>query len=170
MFTVSDAVENTATAPVRCPPTGRLAPRQAAWAGYYVLHEGLIGVIGDEGQCHRQIFRDEIGQADAARVDRPAGSASPTNTGRRRWFPTGGSRSSRASRPLRPDRRRPTRPTSSANPSRSRPADRRDRDAALRRRQGSGDDRRLRERSGASASFDLLIDWGWFFFITKPMF
>ena len=53
--------------------------------GYYILHEGLIGVLGEKLQ--------EINYADAlkeggAKFDRPAaGSASPTSTGRRRSFP-----------------------------------------------------------------------------------
>ena len=42
-------------------------------------------------------------------------------------------------------------------------------DAALRRRQGVGDDPRLR-KGRASTGFIDCIDWGWFFFLTKPIF
>ena len=37
------------------------------------------------------------------------------------------------------------------------------------RRQADDPDRGLREKLGAK-QFDLLIDWGWFYFITKPLF
>ena len=39
----------------------------------------------------------------------------------------------------------------------------------LRRRQGMGDDPRLPERGGFDRFLDA-IDWGWFFFLTKPIF
>jgi YidC/Oxa1 family membrane protein insertase len=40
---------------------------------------------------------------------------------------------------------------------------------ALRRRQGMGDDPQLPERGGIDRFLDS-IDWGWFYFLTKPIF
>ena len=67
--------------------------------------------------------------------------------------------SRRIIRPISSARRRPSRP--------ARPPRRHDPD--LRRRQRSLDDRQLRANLGIK-KFDLMIDWGWFYFITKPMF
>ena len=43
-------------------------------------------------------------------------------------------------------------------------------DAGLRRRQGSRRRSTPTKRTCSIRQFDLLIDWGWFYFITKPMF
>ncbi len=53
MFTVTDAVENTGGAPVSLYPYGAASRHgMPQIAGYYILHEGLIGFLGDEG-CRR---------------------------------------------------------------------------------------------------------------------
>ena len=50
LFTVSDAVENKTGAAVDLTPYGRVARiGQPKTAGYYILHEGAIGVFGDQG-------------------------------------------------------------------------------------------------------------------------
>jgi YidC/Oxa1 family membrane protein insertase len=50
MFTVTDAVANAGTAPATITPYGRVTrlgePENHGW---YILHEGLIGVFGDQG-------------------------------------------------------------------------------------------------------------------------
>jgi YidC/Oxa1 family membrane protein insertase len=50
MFTIRDAVENRGGAPVSLYPYGLISRHgKPATLGYYVLHEGLIGVLGDKG-------------------------------------------------------------------------------------------------------------------------
>ena len=50
MFTVSDTVQNSGTAPIAIRPYGRIARYgKPEIAGIFVLHEGLIGSIGDQG-------------------------------------------------------------------------------------------------------------------------
>ena len=49
MFTITDKVENKAAAPVALSPYGRISRVGApATEGVYVLHEGLIGYLGDQ--------------------------------------------------------------------------------------------------------------------------
>ncbi len=50
MFTVTDTVENTGAQAVTLTPYGRiLRSGEPQVAGYFILHEGFIGVLGDEG-------------------------------------------------------------------------------------------------------------------------
>ena len=50
MFTVKDAVENRGSSPVTLHPYGLVSRHgRPTTLGYYVLHEGLIGVLGDKG-------------------------------------------------------------------------------------------------------------------------
>ena len=55
--------------------------------GYYILHEGLIGVLGDKGLQEDTYANIEKQKSSSSTPPMP-GSASPTNTGRRRWCPT----------------------------------------------------------------------------------
>ncbi|KAB0267615.1 membrane protein insertase YidC [Microvirga brassicacearum] len=50
MFTVKDSVDNRGSAPVTLHPYGLVSRHGTPTTlGYYVLHEGLIGVLGDQG-------------------------------------------------------------------------------------------------------------------------
>jgi YidC/Oxa1 family membrane protein insertase len=50
MFTVSDAVTNNTGAPVSLAPYGRVERiGEPATQGFFILHEGFIGVFGDQG-------------------------------------------------------------------------------------------------------------------------
>ena len=50
MFTITDQVTNNTAAPVSLHPYALVSRHGTpATAGYYILHEGLIGVIGEEG-------------------------------------------------------------------------------------------------------------------------
>ena len=68
MFTVEDSVANSSSTAVTLAPYGRIARYgKPETAGIYVLHEGLIGHVGEEGL-------DEIGYDDVEeepRMDRP---------------------------------------------------------------------------------------------------
>ena len=98
------------------------------------------------------------------------GSASPTNIGRRRCCPTPTPSCRRIFSAGRSARSRPTRPTicSTRRPSRrARPAAANARLFAGAKEVAivDGYDKALKLNR-----FDLLIDWGWFYFITKPLF
>ena len=88
MFTVRQTVENTTDAPVTLDPFGLVSrtglPKTS---GYDILHEGLIGYLGDDGlqEIKYKKLNDEDRRSRRPR-HRPAGSASPTNTGRPRSF------------------------------------------------------------------------------------
>ncbi len=50
MFTIKDSVENTGGEPVTLHPFGLVSRHGVpATQGFYILHEGLIGVLGDDG-------------------------------------------------------------------------------------------------------------------------
>ena len=50
LFTAKDEVKNTGTAPVSLHPYALISRHGTPKTeGYYILHEGLIGVIGDQG-------------------------------------------------------------------------------------------------------------------------
>ena len=116
MFTITDSVVNNGGAPVSLRPYALILRRGTPKvAGYSVLHEGFVGVIGD-GSVQEVTYsgiEKETGKRRATSRATAAGSASPTNIGPRRSFPSRPSRSTRASRRAAPRRRRTTRPTSS---------------------------------------------------------
>ena len=139
-------------------------------AGYYILHEGLIGVMGADGlqeYTYSDIDKDVtktwkatsgwLGITDKYWASTIIPDQAPPYTAR---FTTGAARGGR----------RPTRPTCCSSPKPSpraaRPRSPRGSSPAPRRSRSST---ATRSRS-ASSRFELLIDWGWFYFITKPLF
>ncbi len=96
LFTLKDEVTNTGNAPVTLYPFALISRHGTPQvSGYYILHEGLIGYLGDEGE--QQYGYKKIDEAPAlanrsgANTSSPrpmAGSASRTNTGPRRCCPT----------------------------------------------------------------------------------
>ena len=153
MFKVSDTVTNAGAAPVSLSNYGRVTRfDKPTTASIYVLHEGLIGVTGEEGLHGDQLLGDRGGQAgQAGEVDRRL-------AGHHRQI-LGGRAGAAGKQPFQPrfayfDDGRPryqadflSDPITVA-PGQS--ADRRD--AGLRRRQGSRQDQRLREGPATSAS------------------
>ena len=149
--------------------------------GYYVLHEGLIGVLGDQG-LQEYTYDNVDKEAGRSRPDdhaarcgtasAAASSASPTSTGPRpssptRRSPTTGSFTMRQDGT---DQGLPGR-TCSATPRRLQPGA----TAQITTAASSPAPRRSRPSTPTRAplgikNFDLLIDWGWFYFITKPLF
>ena len=165
----------TTGAAVTLTPYGRVTRlgEAARPHGYFILHEGLIGVFGDKG-LQEVDYSDLAGDAEFkahADVDQRlarhhrqvlgdgAGAAAQGQTFTGRFARTDAAE------------RSATRPTSSATAvSRRRRAARRERRAASspapsRSRVVDG----YQEKLGIER-FELLIDWGWFYFITKPMF
>ncbi len=137
-------------------------------SGYYILHEGLIGVFGDKGLQEVGYSAIETAKTQSFRAAAP-GSASPTSTGPPRSSRTRGSRPTRASSSSSRARPSPSRPTSSP---------------AVTVAPGATTETTTRLFAGAKEvrlvdgyadrlkidRFDRLIDWGWFYFITKPLF
>ena len=177
MFTVTDSVTShePGAAPVDAPSLRARVARRArsANSSTYLLHEGPVGVFNGT-------LKDGIKYAtlkdEPRRISRPpaAGSASPTNTGCRRLIPT---RRRRSTARFAPCRARPAPmlyqvdyPAPSM-PQRSSPAQSRQRPRAA----SSPAPRRWRcstaTRSQAGMPrFDRAIDFGWFYFLTKPIF
>ena len=174
LITVENQVVNQGSAPVTLYPYGLIRRHGTPETlGYYILHEGLIGVFGDQGL-------QEFTYADIE--DKKTMSFKATNAWLgitdKYWAATllarhqGCDPGAVLLRP-RSARRRPTRPTISARPQTVAPGATASRHhAAVRRRQGGRDvGRRLRQAASRLVNrFELLIDWGWFHFITKPMF
>ena len=140
--------------------------------GYYILHEGLIGVLGDQGLQEKPTPNIDEKKDDAPSTSPMPGSASPTNTGRRRCCPTPTPSCRRAS----PSgtlgaTRRPTRPIICSISATIAPGATGTANARL--FAGAKEVSRLVDGYDKALKlnrFELLIDWGWFYFITKPMF
>ena len=149
MFTVHDSVENDGAEPVSLRPYALILRRgKPDVAGYAVLHEGFVGVIGDGSV--QEITYPNI-EKETGRVRELKGDGGWLGFTDKYWA------LGDHSRPVRADRRALLGERSGAArglPDRlRRPGDRgrarRDRacghGAGVRRREGSGDDRRLRE-------------------------
>ena len=140
-------------------------------AGYAVLYEGMLGVIGDGGV--QEIEYDAIEKEDRRRRKTLQGTGGWIGFTDKYWATT-----------VIPDQQAPIeeRFSSTGTTVKNYQTDVLDDGAndragrrhaidgpAVRRRQGDPDDRQLPATLGIR-KFDLLIDWGWFYFITKPMF
>ena len=172
MFTVTDSVENKGTAPVSLANYALISRHGTPQvAGYYILHEGPVGVIGEQGLqeiSYAQLEKDKIKQFNKGAVGGFLGFTD------KYWAAA-----------LIPDQKVPYDARVSFDPA-----------GALKRYQtdiltpvqtiepGKTVESTTRLFSGAKEvaavdgyekslgikSFDLLIDWGWFYFITKPLF
>ena len=112
MFTVSDTVTNAGAAPVSLSNYGRVTRfDKPTTASIYVLHEGLIGVTGEEGLQEIDYSHDRGRQAGQARqVDRRLARHHRQILGGGAGAVRASSRSSRAS-PISTTAARATRPT-----------------------------------------------------------
>ncbi len=179
LFTLKDDVANKGGSPVTLFPYALISRHGTPEVlGYYILHEGLIGVMGDQGEQTETYKKME---------DKKSESWDVTNA----WL---GFTDKYFAAALLPDIDAKVSARFSAGEADGLKTyqtdyllaaadhragrDRLRRCAAVRRRQGS-----LRRRhqfprrldGGYNAAlhlnhFDLLIDWGWFYFLTKPMF
>ena len=170
MFTVSDKVDNTGTAAVSIQNYGRVTRfDKPAHASVYVIHEGLIGVTGEEGLqeiSYSTLEEDKrvtpgkstdgwLGITDkywaVALVPSGAQAFQPNFS----WFDDGRPRfqADYLTDPIQ------LAPGASANVETLVFAGAKE----VNKIQAYEAERQIRQ-------FDLLIDWGWFYFITKPMF
>ena len=171
MFTVTDTVSNAGTVPVTLSNYGRVTRfDKPTHASIYVLHEGLIGVTGEEGLRGDKLFDHRGRQADQARQVEGwlVGHHRQILGGRSGAF--NASRNSSQAIPISRTFARATSQTSLADPIAIAPGQSSIVETQVfagakevAKIQAYETDRKIRQ-------FDLLIDWGWFYFITKPMF
>ena len=87
LFTIKDEVVNKSDKPVSLYPFALISRHGTPETlGYYILHEGLIGVLGDKG-CRKSPTRRSRTRRSSTSTPPMAGSASPTNTGPPRCCP-----------------------------------------------------------------------------------
>ena len=170
MFTISDTVSNTGTVPVSLSNYGRVTRfDKPATASIYVLHEGLIGVTGTEGlQEHKYAALEKEGEFKPGKssdgwlgiTDKYwAATLIPPTTmpfqPRFAYFSDGRSRfqSDYLTDPI----------TVAAGQSATV-------DTLVFAGAKEVGKIQAYETGKKIRQFDLLIDWGWFYFITKPMF
>ncbi|GAB5504990.1 MAG: membrane protein insertase YidC [Rhizobiaceae bacterium] len=170
MFTVTDSVANTGSAAADLTPYGRtMRFGTPETVGIYVLHEGLIGVTGEEGL--QEIDYDDLQETPeitpgkstdgwlgftdkywAVALIPPQGSFQPTYA----YFDSNGRPRYQAAYLADPV---------SVQPGASATVESRFFAGA---KQVANID--AYEEELGIRQFDLLIDWGWFYFITKPVF
>ncbi|MBO6814038.1 MAG: membrane protein insertase YidC [Rhizobiaceae bacterium] len=168
MFTIDDKVINATSGPVDVKPYGRVARfGTPVTQGIFVLHEGLIGVLGEDGL--QEIDYDDLeedGQITQASVD--AGWLGITD---KYWATAMIPGSSFKPRFAFFDRGQKLYQADFVGEA---------------RQVAAGSETTYQNRLFAGAkqteivdgydenlgllNFDLLIDWGWFYFITKPLF
>jgi YidC/Oxa1 family membrane protein insertase len=167
MFTVTDTVANTAGAAVTLTPYGRVVRLgEPKTAGSYILHEGPIGVFGAAG-LNAPNYKDLKDKTELAMAKSDTGWLGFTD---KYW--------AAAIVPGKPFESRFARFT---DPGISYQAD--FHEDAVTVPPGGSAESSVRLFAGAKQvalvnsyrdqgidRFDLLIDWGWFYFITKPMF
>ncbi|MDF1774919.1 MAG: membrane protein insertase YidC [Rhizobiaceae bacterium] len=170
MFTISDDVTNNTQAPVSISPYGRVTRfNKPALTGIYVLHEGLLGVIGEEGL--QEIDYDDVEE------DRTITPAKADNG----WM---GITDKYWATALIPAQQQPYQARFSYFDD-GRPRYQTDfLSDAVTIQPGQVETMEKHLFAGAKQvpiindyqdsynidRFDLMIDWGWFYFITKPMF
>ena len=172
MFTVRQGVENTTgAAPVTLYPYGLVSRTGLPeTAGYYILHEGLIGFLGEAGL--HEVDYDELDEV-------PALTPAKTATGwlgitDKYWGAALVPRGDAAFQPRFLKGAAGTRPTYQADFLG---------DAVAVPAGGSATNETLLFAGAKETSlfdvyeanldiprFELMIDWGWFYFITKPLF
>ena len=170
MFTVSDTVTNSGTAPATLSNYGRVTRfDKPDHASIYVLHEGLIGVTGEEGleeisystiEEDKQIKPGKSKDGWLGITDKYWAVALVPST-QREFQPTYSYLSDQRARYQSDFLSDPI----AIAPGQSQTIETQVFAGAkeVAKIQAYETDRNIRQ-------FDLLIDWGWFYFITKPMF
>ncbi|MEN5083337.1 membrane protein insertase YidC [Bosea sp. TWI1241] len=178
MFSIRDEVENKSAAAVTLFPYGQVVRvGRPATLGYYVLHEGLIGSLGDKGlqeftydaidkepalgaATHGKTWKDVVGGFVGITDKYWAAAVVPDQN--RKYEGRYSSVQSGAQRIYQADFL--GEPVAIA-PGASAAADSRLFAGAKEVAAIDGYEKNL-----GIKRFELLIDWGWFYFITKPMF
>jgi len=169
MFTVNQAVDNSGSEPVTLYPYGLIARKGIPeTTGFFILHEGLLGVFGDEGLREvdyddlvdeREVRPAEVSQGWLGITDKYWASALIPVPGTQ-FQP--GFRHSTGSDIFQADYR--SEPVTVAGGATG--------ETSSYLFAGAKETKLLDgyEESLGVERFELLIDWGWFYFLTKPMF
>jgi YidC/Oxa1 family membrane protein insertase len=179
MFTVRDTVENRGGAPVTLYPYGLVSRHgKPATLGYYVLHEGLIGVLGDTGL--QEWTYDNVDKGEAVPGQNTVGEVWDSVTGGfvgitdKYWAAAvipdqqqtyQGSFTSRQEGAGRVYQANTLGQARTIEPGATT-------EVSSRLFAGAKEVRVVDQYAQTLGikNFDLLIDWGWFYFITKPLF
>lgn len=178
MFTIRDEVENKGATPVTLFPYGQVVRQgRPHTLGYYVLHEGLVGYVGEHGL--QEWTYDKLDKEPAL---------SPGTVGRNWKDAVGGwvgITDKYWAATVIPDQKRKFEGRFSSvqtGSERTYQADFLGEAVAVAPGASAASQSKLfagakevaaingYERDLQITRFDLLIDWGWFYFITKPMF
>lgn len=180
MFTVKDAVENRGSAPVTLQSYSLVSRHgRPVTLGYYVLHEGMIGVLGDEGL--QEITYTTLDKADPISGSNTVGELWNSVTGGflgitdKYWAAA-----------VIPDQTQPFQGSFTSQQGQTADRTYQATVASTPQTLQPGASTEVTQRLFAGAkevatvdayhstlnikNFDLLIDWGWFYFITKPLF
>jgi YidC/Oxa1 family membrane protein insertase len=171
MFTITQSVENKTSEPVALSPFALVTRHgKPQTSGYYVSHEGFVGVIGDSGV--QQFAYDKIEKEERA-TKSFKGKGGWLGFSDKYWAAT-----------VIPDQSKPVEASFSERGITT-PIYRSDfLGDAMTIAPGASAEATSRVFAGAKESdvlddyqnklgilkFELLIDWGWFYFITRPMF
>ncbi len=179
MFTIKNTVENRGAAPVALQPYGLVSRHgKPATLGYYVLHEGLVGVLGDNGL--QEIKYDTLDKETPV---------TGTTISEKKWDNVQGGFLGITDKywaaAVVPDQSQPYQGTFTSEQAQTgRIYQAITAGAAQNVQPGASSEVTQRFFAGAKEvatvdayhsalgikNFDLLIDWGWFYFITKPLF
>jgi YidC/Oxa1 family membrane protein insertase len=171
MFTVTDKVQNTSDKAVALSPYGRISRiGRPKTDGIYVLHEGLIGYLGDQNlqeivytdmdKAKSKSFKDVAGGGWIGMTDKYWGSAIVPEQGKTY---SGAFASSATANPVYES-------AVVVNPITIAPGA--TVEATNRLFAGAKEVNVIDayEKQFGIKRFDLMIDWGWFHFLTKPLF
>jgi YidC/Oxa1 family membrane protein insertase len=179
MFTVKDAVENRGSAVANLHPYGLVSRHgRPTTLGYYVLHEGLVGVLGDQGL--QEWTYDTVEKEGPVPGQNTTGKVWDKVTGGfvgitdKYWAAAVVPDQAQAYQGSFTARQEPTGKVYQANMLGEARAIQPGGTAEVTNRLFAGA-KEVAVVDGYHDSlniknFDLLIDWGWFYFITKPMF
>ena len=176
MFTISDEVENKSGKPVTLWPWGQVArlTEPQGLLGYSVLHEGLIGVLGSHGlkeMTYANALKNYDPLTNGAKESIPADKGGWLGFTDQYWAAV-----------LIPDQSKPYEASLFGNEKKQFYTNMRQHPVTVQPGQREGVSNRL--FAGAKVvglleqytkdhgidRLNLLVDWGWFSFITEPMF
>ncbi|MDX6804475.1 membrane protein insertase YidC [Terrihabitans rhizophilus] len=169
MFTVTDRVENTGSAAVTLHPYALVSRHgRPKVAGYYILHEGMLGFLGDDGL--QEIKYDKLDEEGAIQFSPNRGWLGITD----KYWATA----------IVPPQNEPYTGRFAATKGEvptyqgdyllgARTVEPGATSEVQGRLFAGAKETRIINAYGENLSipnFDLMIDWGWFYFLTKPMF
>ena len=168
LFTVSDNVKNNGTTPVAVSGYGRISRHGTPTVlGFYILHEGLVGYVGDKLE---ELKFDDIKKAKSKTYPKSDGGwlglteknwASALLPNQQKPFSAafGATGNEPVYEAAAISEAQTVQPGASA-------------EASMRLFAGAKEVNAINDYGNTLGikNFDLMIDWGWFYFITKPLF